>query len=45
MNGDGRLFGIGAYDPVDHRLLRVLSMLYGAERMLGLGDGDARPRL
>jgi len=37
--------GSEAYDPVDHLLLRELSMLYGAERMLGLGEGDARPRL
>lgn len=44
-NGDGRRLGRGAYDPVDHLLLRVLSSVYGAERILGRGDGDARPLL
>lgn len=44
-NGDGRRLGRGAYDPVDHLLLRVLSSVYGAERILGRGEGDARPRL
>lgn len=34
------------YEPVDHRLFGLeASMLYGADLLLGLGDGEARPRL
>lgn len=43
--GDCRRFCVGAYDPVDHRWFFDVSRVYGADRTLGLGDGEARPRL
>jgi hypothetical protein len=37
--------GAVPYDPVDHLLFLAPSTLYGAARIGGRGDGDARPRL